>query len=188
MQKSPLKLPVSQKAVYLSRVKKGMTITLLMIFFLYNTGSYIMYVVSARQLKQEVRAYTRTHPDVADVVFAFDLDNGKVTDNSFYWEDDGEEFSYKGSMYDVVSARQEDGGLFVKCIDDKKEKELKSSMAKMNRNNKNKSNFSFSPCSDKTERFLVKSPPAGKVLYNLTKDENIKRIKLPLFIPPPDLG
>jgi hypothetical protein len=165
-----------------------MTITLLMIFFLYNTGSYIMYVISARQLKQEVKAYINTHPGVADVVFTFDLDNGKVTDNSFYWEDDGEEFSYKGSMYDVVSLRQEGGKLFLKCIDDKREKELKSSMAKMNRNNKNKTNFSFSPFSDKTERFLVKSPAAGLVLYNLAKDENIKCLQLPLFIPPPDLG
>jgi hypothetical protein len=188
MQKSSRKLPVSQKAGYLSNVKKGMTITLLMIFFLYNTGSYIMYMVSARQLKQEVRTYISNHPGVADVVFTFDLDNGKVTDKSFYWEDDGAEFSYKGSLYDVVSSRQEGGKLFVKCIGDKKEKELKLSMAKMNRNNKSKTNFSFSPFSDKVEPFLIKSPTACQVLYNLTRNENIKHLKLPLFIPPPDLG
>lgn len=159
-----------------------------MIFFLYNTGWYVMYLVSARQLKQEVKAYIHSHPGVADVAFTFGLDKGKVTDHSFHWEENGKEFSFKGSMYDVVSMKKEKDKLVIKCIDDKKEKELKALMAKMNRKHKSRSGFAFSPYCPKTADISVRTFNCLSVAYNLTKDEDIRLLQLPLFLPPPDMG
>lgn len=163
-----------------------MTTTLLVIFFLYNAGWYLMYMISERQVKQEVKAYVANHPDLADAVFSFDFKNGSVSDPSFEWEEKGKEFVYKGSMYDVVSCVEKDGKLFLKCINDKKEKELKASMAKMNAKSKSKYHFTFSPYSEKTADYSIATPATILPVHNIAKDESLQLLYLPLFAPPPD--
>ena len=48
-----------------------------------------------------------------------------LTDNKeIYWEEKGEEFLFRGEMYDVVKTKTVNGKVMLYCINDKKEKEL----------------------------------------------------------------
>ncbi|MEO7291555.1 MAG: hypothetical protein ABIW34_00530 [Ginsengibacter sp.] len=48
-----------------------------------------------------------------------------LTDNKeIFWEEKGEEFLFKGEMYDVVKTKTVNGKVMLFCINDKKEKAL----------------------------------------------------------------
>ena len=185
-QKYVCKLPVYQKAGYLSDVKKGVSITLLVIFFLYNAGSFMASSISARLIKREMKAYIRSNPGVADASFTFNITDGEIDDPSFTWEEEGREFMYHGSMYDVVSSSQVNGKLVLKCVDDKKEKELKQLVAKMNRKSKSKLQFSISAYYIKTSGLSIRPLLPAKQGYHIPADDDIALLSLPVIAPPPN--
>lgn len=93
-------------------------------------------------LKREMRLRLRSDPnEFEQTVFQFELVKGEPVAASFEWEDDGEEFRYDGSMYDVIEKKATGNILQVRCIEDKKEAGIMKKMEelKKNRRGNNKS-------------------------------------------------
>jgi hypothetical protein len=73
-------------------------------------------------LKREMRSRLRSDPGQFELtVFEFELQNGKPVASSFEWEEEGDEFRYNGSIYDVVEKKVTGNKLWLRCIDDKNE-------------------------------------------------------------------
>lgn len=69
-----------------------------------------------------MRSRLRSDPSQFDLtVFEFELQNGAPVASSFEWEEDGDEFRYNGSIYDVVEKKITGNKLWIRCMDDKKE-------------------------------------------------------------------
>lgn len=74
------------------------------------------------ELKQEMKARLKADRDQpGQIVLEFDLANGKPVASSFEWEEEGEEFRYNGSIYDVLEKKITGNKLYLRCIDDKNE-------------------------------------------------------------------
>lgn len=72
-----------------------------------------------------MRSRLRSDPDQFELaVFDFELKDGEPAASSFEWEEDGDEFRYNGSIYDVVEKKITGNKLWIRCIDDKKEAEI----------------------------------------------------------------
>ena len=73
-------------------------------------------------LKREMRSRLRSSPDQFEqTVFEFELVNGEPKASSFEWEEEGGEFRYNGSMYDVIEKKITGNIVRFRCIDDKEE-------------------------------------------------------------------
>jgi hypothetical protein len=82
-------------------------------------GRYQQFLVKQEmkeQIKSNLHAELVTH-------FTFKLANGTPDDPSFTWLDD-HEFQYKGNLYDVIEQQEINGQLYIRCLNDTKEKEL----------------------------------------------------------------
>lgn len=51
------------------------------------------------------------------------------------WEEEGKEFSLMGAMYDVVKVKNENGNIFLLCINDAKEDEILAAFGTVVKNN-----------------------------------------------------
>jgi hypothetical protein len=73
-------------------------------------------------LKREMKARLKADPEQPGQTFLeFELKNGEPIAASFEWEEDGDEFRYNGSIYDVVEKKVVGNTLYMRCIDDKDE-------------------------------------------------------------------
>ena len=73
-------------------------------------------------LKREMKARLRANPDQPGQAFLeFELNNGEPIAASFEWEEDGDEFRYNGSIYDVIEKKIVGNRMYLRCIDDKDE-------------------------------------------------------------------
>ena len=73
-------------------------------------------------LKREMKARLRANPEQpGQTVLDFELQDGKPIAASFEWEEDGDEFRYNGSIYDVIEKKMIGNKLHLRCIDDKDE-------------------------------------------------------------------
>jgi len=73
-------------------------------------------------LKREMKERLKANPEQpGQTVLEFDLRNGEPIAASFEWEEDGDEFRYNGSIYDVIEKKMIGNKLHIRCIDDKDE-------------------------------------------------------------------
>src|SRR6185369_6504817 len=73
-------------------------------------------------LKREMKARLRANPDQPGQAFLeFELNKGEPIAASFEWEEDGDEFRYNGSIYDVIEKKIVGNRMYLRCIDDKDE-------------------------------------------------------------------
>jgi len=94
-------------------------------------GYYIVFRVRQMELKSEVQQYLKSHIDDRNVTrLQFPLHSGKICDERFKWEDEGE-FEFEGSMYDVINSRSDGNSITIYCLEDDKENELLKSFADM---------------------------------------------------------
>jgi hypothetical protein len=93
---------------------------------LLQTGGLLLFLFFRQQeLKKEMKAKLRANPQLfAQTRFEFEIAKGKVVAPGFEWEEENEEFQYKGSMYDVIHAEVSGNILYVRCVDDEKETEI----------------------------------------------------------------
>ena len=83
------------------------------------------------ELKSEVQHYLKSHINDSNVTrLQFPLQSGRISDNRFKWEDEGE-FEFAGSMYDVLDSRSDENSITIYCLRDDKENELLKSLADM---------------------------------------------------------
>jgi len=98
-------------------------IILVLFCFLLQTGGLLLLMYSRQMsLKKEMKARLRANPEQpGQTVLEFELRDGQPIAASFEWEDDGDEFRFNGSIYDVIEKKIVGSKLLIRCIDDKDE-------------------------------------------------------------------
>jgi len=116
-------------------MRKPVVILLLLCFLLQAGGLWLLLHSRQMALKREMKAKLKADPtQFEQTVFEFDLKDGEPIAQSFEWEEEGEEFRYQGSMYDVIEREVTGNILRLRCIDDKKEADLIRKMEELQRN------------------------------------------------------
>jgi len=70
-------------------------------------GYYIVFRVRQLELKSEIKMYLKSHKDDQHLThFEFPVENGQILSDKFEWEEK-DEFSFKGSMYDLIEMKVE---------------------------------------------------------------------------------
>ncbi len=125
--------------MFISNVLKSVVATCLLFIFLFNFGGcYVILKVQQYQVRREMIQQIKA--GVSDT----DLTPIKVTsenENQLIWED-GEEFQYKGIMYDVVHTEKVDHKTTIyHCLTDTQETNLLAELQDLiKKNKKNKNN------------------------------------------------
>ena len=100
-------------------LKKTTLIILISVLAYSQSGYYfVMHYFQSEQkeiIKEKI--ITQLNDEALQVITLTD-------DKEIYWEEKGEEFLFKGEMYDVVKTKTVNGKVMLYCINDKKEKEL----------------------------------------------------------------
>lgn len=106
-------------------MKRTATILVLCCLLIYMGGYQLIMVGYQLGSKAEMKAWLRQNRESEyNTVFSFTAANATIADPSLIWEEEGEEFLYKGSMYDVVSIEYANGKATVYCINDEEENKL----------------------------------------------------------------
>lgn len=89
-------------------------------------GGYQLIMLGCQLgIKAEMKAWLRQNRESEyTTMFSFTAADETISDPSVIWEEEGEEFYYKGSMYDVVSIEYTNGKASVYCINDQEENKL----------------------------------------------------------------
>ena len=91
-------------------------------------------------LKTEMKAYIReTQSPKYGSKYIFALNNGKINDSAFSWEEVGEEFRYHQNLYDVISIKKTNNTIEIICLIDDNENQLESQMNQIHKLNKSNS-------------------------------------------------
>ncbi len=97
-------------------------------------GYYLVYNVYRAGIKQEMMAYLVSHDDSSiGSYFNFKLSGSDVLDPDFQWEDDQNEFRYKGELYDVVAKSTSNGSIQLNALKDARENNLEKELSKLHR-------------------------------------------------------
>jgi len=87
-------------------------------------GYYIAFRVRQQELKSEVRVYLQSHKHDSHLThLEFPAQNGKIIHDKFEWKEK-DEFSFEGSMYDVIEMKVEKDKVILTCLEDKGENDL----------------------------------------------------------------
>ena len=109
----------------LTAVKRTATILVLCCLLIYMGGYQLIMFGYQLGSKAEMKAWLRQNRESEyNTVLSFTAANGAIADPSLTWEEEGEEFVYKGSMYDVVSIEYANGKATVYCVNDEEENKL----------------------------------------------------------------
>lgn len=104
-------------------LKKALVILLLFSFLLQVLGYHLVFRYRQSDIKKEARRNLRRKVDPSlTEVFRFPLAASAAAEMPVWI--DKHEFTYKGEMYDVISQKVEGDRLVIRCLNDKKEKEL----------------------------------------------------------------
>lgn len=131
---------------------------------LYAGGYHLAYYIYQFGLKSEMKSYILDHKDagLGEKIFIATV-NGKILDSQFQWEEEGEEFTYNGALYDVVSISSNTQGLNIICLKDRAENKLEAQMIyikskeQSSRKNASLSQFKFQPfCQSDYKKFVSK--------------------------------
>ena len=98
-------------------------IILILFCFLLQTGGLLLLMYSKQMaLKREMKARLKADSNQPGQTFLeLELKNGEPIAASFEWEEEGDEFRYNGSIYDVIEKKIIGNKLYVRCVDDKHE-------------------------------------------------------------------
>ncbi len=98
-------------------------IGLLTFFCLVLVGIFPARWVLRQGARREMQAMIRSRGSRLEGVvdLAFRTLNGQVSTAGFHWEEEDEEFSYQGALYDVVSVDREGEHVIFHCIEDGRE-------------------------------------------------------------------
>ena len=108
-------------------MKKLTAISLLLVIFINQLGSYFYYAYQQYRIRREIKQELLANlPDSELEVFI-----EEDCRNEIVWEEYGEEFHYNNEMYDVAHVVVKDGKRFLYCINDKKEKKLLDRLVKL---------------------------------------------------------
>jgi hypothetical protein len=106
-------------------LRKIVSIGLLCCLLVYIGGYHLVYAIHQFGLKQEMRAYLKTNPDIRyGSYFSLGIKNGQVTDQAFEWEEENEEFRYNSELYDVVTLQSKGDSLYISALKDDNENNL----------------------------------------------------------------
>lgn len=107
--------------------------------FIYMGGFHLVFAVHQQQLKREMRAYLQVNNDARyGSHFVFKLDNNKINDPAFEWEEEGQEFRYRSELYDVVSVTKLGNELKITALKDANENQLEQQVNQLNKDRNNK--------------------------------------------------
>ena len=120
-------------------MRKLLSVILLCCLLVYMGGYHLVYSLHKQELKNEMRAWLSAHAgaEVGDR-FHFQLDKQNISNPSFTWEEQDQEFSYHGELYDVVTITYEKNSVTITALKDGRENELESQLAKLNRSTQGK--------------------------------------------------
>lgn len=106
-------------------MKKLFAILLLVSFSVQIWGYHLYYKVQQQQIRNEVRSRLRNQQEEETTIkFVFNLSLNE--DKALQWEED-HEFSYNGTMYDVIEKKTIGEKLYIRCISDGTETSLVNS-------------------------------------------------------------
>src|SRR5882757_5128062 len=101
-------------------MKRAGNIFFLIILFHTQMGYYGQFLIQRWQLRREARAaWIASLPDSG-----FEAISLEEVNTSGKWEEEGEEFSFRDQMYDVIRQRKIEGKTWLYCLDDERESQL----------------------------------------------------------------
>ena len=132
-------------------LKNAIVIFLLFVFAFNLGGSYVILRIQQHQIRREIVRQIKKGVSEEDLI---SITVSSENENELLWKD-REEFSYKGTMYDIVHVEILNGGTKVyHCISDSQETNLIAKYNKeLNKKQKNKNNRTNSV---KTVKFIEK--------------------------------
>lgn len=106
-------------------MKKLISILLLTALLVYTGGSFIVFKYKEAIQKQEMMGYIQLNPQSA-LATQLHFSKQAIQNHSiqFEWEEEGQEFSYNGEMYDVVNSTVDNDSIRITAIKDKIENQL----------------------------------------------------------------
>ena len=111
----------------LFQARKIIAVALVFLLLVQAGGLGWMRAFTHFQIKNNIRSAIQAGNSVAaGQTFYFACTGDQVTQSDFLWEEEGEEFLYKGSWYDVLSHRKEAGKLVIQAIHDGDDTQLAS--------------------------------------------------------------
>ncbi|MCW3087712.1 MAG: hypothetical protein JWQ78_1098 [Sediminibacterium sp.] len=106
-------------------MKKTISILLLSCLVIYVGGYHLVYAVYQCGLKREMKAYLKTHTNPRYGTYLhFALADEEIRDPSFSWEEENEEFTFRGEWYDVVTVDRSGDSIRICALRDERENDL----------------------------------------------------------------
>lgn len=103
----------------LFHARKIIAVALAILLLLQAGGLGWMRAFTHFQIKNTIRNAIQSGNTIdAGQTFYFACNGDRITQSDFLWEEEGEEFLYKGIWYDVLSLRKEAGQLVIQAIQD----------------------------------------------------------------------
>ena len=124
-----------------ANMKKSFCFILLFCMIIYTGGYQLIGTCFQLSLHSEMKAYLKQNlNNKYNTVFTFQSQNQIITDPGLVWEEENEEFLFKGNLYDVVSIEYNDSCATLYCIDDRAESNLLSKTGEIRKRQNQKSN------------------------------------------------
>ncbi|MBI2282122.1 MAG: hypothetical protein HYU71_00270 [Bacteroidetes bacterium] len=106
-------------------MKRVAAILVLFCMVIYLGGYQLVAMGYRWEQKAAMKTWLRTNRQSPyHTVFSFATSNGQISDPELHWEETGKEFSYKGSLYDIISVELQGSRATVYCVNDHAEKQL----------------------------------------------------------------
>jgi hypothetical protein len=161
---------------------------------IYLGGYQIISACYRLELKMEAQHLLKTNlPDEYLSVFHFDLKDGNVQASSFEWEEEGKEFKYKNSLYDVVQIKESKHQIIIYCFNDSEENRLEKHLDQIHQQ-QNNPKASSTAAFQKLISLSFESVKNQDIYWVPSKlrfkykayDESVLLHHLEIMVPPPD--
>lgn len=122
-------------------MRKLLSVIVLSCMLVYIGGYHLVYALYKQTVKRDMREWLSVHrqAQVGDA-FSFVLEGRSVTDPAFEWEEQDREFSYHGTIYDVVMISYEPNRVHITALQDGKENDLAKQLFSLDHNRQGKEN------------------------------------------------
>src|SRR6201988_4861 len=103
-------------------LKKSVNILLLIIISILSCSTFFIYKTYLHAYKSEVRSFINQGVDTnCTSIISINPSDLYVSTNNITWEDENKEVIYRGTLYDVVSVKNENGKVILTVISDSQE-------------------------------------------------------------------